>query len=280
MSLFPRRIPWTKKPNQPKWDFSNPIVSNATSLLSLTNRGAEPYDDAEKASWTADTTNGSTPYQYQPVDGSMQFARQDIDEAGICYKSSTFQGTSNTNPLFVFLSFTVLAAPTAASKGIFQVADVARDGTPNIFLGAQDASNLRLYARNGYRFTDIPVTVGKKQFIIYCFDGANTHDFYASSKGVWETYAGGALGATASTSLWLGTGYNAELPASFEQLVVSDSYTPSLAELKSLAKNPCSLFQPRTQYIDLTAVAAPSGGIINQLQGSNMGADLFNGALQ
>lgn len=40
------------------------------------------------------------------------------------------------------------------------------------------------------------------------------------------------------------------------------------------------LFEPKTQYISLEEGVPPSGAVMNQLQGSNVGADLFNGTIQ
>lgn len=256
MAHFPLKRRQTKKPVNPKWDSSNPIVANATSLLSLTNRGATPYDDAEKASWTADTTNGTAPYKYQPVDGSIQFARQDIDEAGIAYYSQSTGLDPETNPVFVMCTYTVLAAPSAANKGVLQLADATRDGTPSLLLRSKSATELGLYAGGIDRYLNIPIDIGNKHVLIYRYDGNTEYDFYDSAKGVWENLSSAVVGnGTTSDKFWLGTGYNAELPVSFEMFVGSVGYAPSLAECKELAKNPYSLYQKTTQLIDITVPA-------------------------
>ena len=55
--------------------------------------------------------------------------------------------------------------------------------------------------------------------------------------------------------------------------------TLSPAEMWYLYVNPWQLFQPRTVMMPVGVAAAAAGSIINQMQGSNLGADLYNGTI-
>lgn len=51
------------------------------------------------------------------------------------------------------------------------------------------------------------------------------------------------------------------------------------AEVRSVSANPYQLLQPITQYIPTFVPAVGGVTVMNQLQGSNMGADLYNGTI-
>lgn len=53
----------------------------------------------------------------------------------------------------------------------------------------------------------------------------------------------------------------------------------SFFETEQIRKNPYQLLQPITQYIPAFIPAVGGASIMNQLQGSNMGADLYNGTI-
>lgn len=51
-------------------------------------------------------------------------------------------------------------------------------------------------------------------------------------------------------------------------------------EWESLSRNPWQIFQPLTQIIPSFVDGAPPSVVLNQLQQSNLGADMYNGTLQ
>ena len=227
------------------FDPNHEVVSNATSLVSfdVIDANGAPYDDAAAAYWTADTTNGATVYAKETINSVTQLARQDIDEAGIAYQAPATGLDPDTNAWWFMMSYNVIAAPTASGKGVFSLANTVRDASSCFNLTSQSATEFHHWIAGGFRFTATPVSVGTQHFVIYKYDGVNAHDYYDSEYGSWRSLASapGSNGDTLS-SFWLGTGWNAELPASFEYLVGAVGYAPSFATMESLVADPYQVF--------------------------------------
>ena len=227
------------------FDPTHEVVINATSLLSFDVIGAsgEPYDDATESYWTPDTTNGVIAYAKETINGVTQLARQDIDEAGITYQAPVTGLDPDTNPWWFMMSYNVIAAPSGSGKAIFQLANTIRDGSACFNMYSQNTTQFQHWIAGAARFLATPINVGTQHFVIYKYDGVNAHDYYDSEYGSWRTLAAapGTNGDTLS-GFWLGTGWNAELPASFEYLVGAVGYAPSMTVMESLVLDPYQVF--------------------------------------
>jgi hypothetical protein len=115
---------------------------------------------------------------------------------------------------------------------------------------------LRFLIASGFNITDIPVNVGERHVFIHRYDGVSEHDVYDSAKGVWESFSGASTQHHIDDRLWIGTGFNAQLPCSFELFVAGMGTAPSLAALKSAALNPYQILKPKTQPVYWTVGAA------------------------
>lgn len=251
---------WTRKPLKPVFDLLHPAIKNADNLLSFDRVASDgsPWDDAAKVFWVPDTTGGTTAYKKQPIRNSMQFARQDIDESGICYKAPVTGLNPNNVPIFVMVGYTVLAAPAGSWRGIISIGNTRRDSSGCWNITSNGATNWQSWV-GGSRFP-APLEVGKKHFIIYRFDGNTGHQQYNSTNGYWQTLTQASSNGTTSDHLWLGTAYIGELPVAFDYLVGSIGSAPSIDVCNSLVKNPYQIFKPKT-YIISDAVAPPVTGI-------------------
>ena len=245
----------TRKPLKPVFDSTHPAVRKADHLLSFdrVDENGAPWDEAQKAFWATNTTNGTTPYKKQSVSGSMQLARQDIDEAGIAYQAPATGLNPNNVPVFVIVGFTVLQAPSASWRGIISLGNLLRDSSGCWNITSNGTTEFQSWI-GGSRFL-APIEVGKKHFIIYRYDGVDQHQQYNSALGYWQTLTQAASNGTTSDSLWLGTAYTGELPVAFDFLVSSVGSAPSIATCESLVKNPYQVFKPKAQYIDISVAA-------------------------
>lgn len=255
MSILLQKQVCTSKPDIPEFDFTHPVVRNATSLVSFHEVGTngEPWDDAAKEFWTANTLSGTIPYQKQNVAGAKQLARQDIDNAGIVYQAPITLEYANTGkPFWFMLSYTILEAPDQLYRGVFAVQGSARAASFPICINSQDTTYMRVWCASAFRFQNVPVAVGEKHFVIYRYDGVGNHDFYDSQYGSWRTeYLPHDDGSDLTDGFWLGTGYLAELPCAFEYVVGAFNYAPTTEELESLALNPYQVFKPKKRILSL-----------------------------
>ena len=266
MSIIDKKRILTKKPSSPRFDFSHPIVSGissfyakptaggkgAASLLAFDrNRGALPYNDAKGDSWAADTTNGTEAYKYQSVDGIMQFARQDIDEAGICYDSpdAGVGVNPNSTATFMFVGYTILKAPTASNRAIFSIQNQTRHNNPSFNAHSNGTTAMRIWGPGDAYQYDFPINVGKKSYFLYRFDGVDNHWFYDSNNGQWKEVTATQNNAGTDSHFTLGSGFQVELPVSFEFFMGSFGYVPTIAECMNLVKNPYQIFESKTQTI-------------------------------
>jgi len=243
-----RVITRTSKPSYPKFDLSHPVIKAADHHLSFSNRGI--YDEKAGVEWTSVTTNGTTEYAHDPINGSMHFVRQDIDESGIVYQAPLNGLDPATNPLFFVLSYTVLSAPTGSSKAFIQIGNSTRDGSPLFNRTSESTTTFRSWI-GGWQFAGTPVNVGEKHLLIVRYDGINHWDFYDSADGVWQTLTNAASNGGVSAGFWLGTGFAAELPVAFEYFVGGIGNAPPLEAFKDVVKNPYQLFAPQIRNIDV-----------------------------
>jgi len=242
--LYPKRKPVGKV----KIDWSHPLAKNASDLILFDGKHSAPFDEVSKSTFTADTTHGALEYKYQPINGSLAFARQDLDESGISYHGEATGVDEKVNPVFIFMIYTILAAPSGSSKAIFQREGIAvgsRSGNPGILITSQSTTMLHFYTNSAYLFTNIPVNVGERHIMAYRYDGVNQHQLYDSAKGVWEkvTSAGNNKATTGDVN-WLGTGYTAELPVAFELFIAGSGKSPTQEALNATIQDPYQFLIP------------------------------------
>jgi len=250
MSFFvPGKKERTSKNREAELDLNNPIVKASYDILLLNGGAIPPVDELNGNVWSADTSNGSEPYSYQDVNGSISLTRQDLDENGITYGGAQSPVDTNINPHFFALIYTILVTPTDSYQSIIQRSNIPRSGTPAYGFNSVNATSLQFYANGGGRFINIPVTPGKTEIVFYRYDGNSKHHFYTSAKGYWETYEGGSRYYNSDDVFWLGSGYNRELPCAFELVINRAGHVPSLDDCKSFVQNPYQILKPQRKFI-------------------------------
>lgn len=223
---------------------SHPIVQKANDILLLNDGNIPPLNLINNKKWEVDTINGSQDYAYQSVNGNISLKRQDLDESGIVYKNEATTINTDNNPYFTMCIYTILAAPSAAHVSLLSRGDTSRDGLPVWFYTSESTSTLKFWFKNDYRWTGIPVNVGKKHIFLHRYDGSFNSIFYDSARGVWESFAGVSLNDTASDRTWLGGGFDNELPCAFELFIAGIGQVPSIPECHKIVKDPYSFLVP------------------------------------
>lgn len=238
-------------------NYKNDIVASADSIL-LFNEIGRPLNDNFGGDWSE--VGADTALQYKVASQNLVYGRSDIDEAGNYLQGPINGSASDSDPFFIIAIYTVLAAPSGAGKGILSYATTATSGGPTALLTSQDTTKLRYFTASGYRFTDIPVTVGKRHILVHRYDGSSGHNFYDSAKGIWETFSSAPGGLSASNRVFIGSGFNAQAPIATELFIFGHGKVPSLAALKSFVNTPYQILKPKSEPVYFTADAA--GGTI------------------
>jgi hypothetical protein len=100
---------------------------------------------------------------------------------------------------------------------------------------------LQVLVNGGYRYTDIPVNVGKWQRLAILFDGT-TWTFLSTGRSKL-TYTGGNSNVSGAGRNYIGSGYNAQLPCAFRQFISGDAF-PGVAAAESWLADPWSVVEP------------------------------------
>ena len=236
--------PGRKPVGNVKIDWGHPISAFLNDVLLLADGLVPPSNLVTGKQWNTDTTYGSTHYEYEPANGNMTLKRQDLDTSGITYSGETSTVNTDIEPFFSFIIYTILIAPTGQWECIMSRGESPHDAGPVWLLYSDSTTQLNFYANSSTMFSGIPVTVGKREFVLHRFDGDNRHDFYSSGKGVWETSAEGAAQTNINNRNYLGSGVNKELPCAFELFISGIGKAPSLAQCKDLIHDPYQFLIP------------------------------------
>ena len=220
-------------------DWSHPLLKNSLDVIFF---NVVDNNLAQHARWAY----GTAVWPAQIIAGEKCYGRADIDEdGGYFFQQSAHGRTSSADPFYVLLSFCLLAAPSAATKGLFCIGSSSTDGSAEVLVNSQDTSNLRLYINGNYQITDIPVVVGSwQQMAIQYSPAGGKWSVYSSVTGQQHNYGSTAHANFSTTDrLWAGSGYNAQLPAGWRILVHGIGELPDDI-FKSWVKDPWQIALP------------------------------------
>ena len=269
IGLIPRRVAWTTQP--PKGTPINWAHPLATGLTYVKNFAGMNGPDAAK------NVSPSIVDHVQQA-GFMAATGTSGDYFDSNY-APLVHSTTTPKCSFVVICRTIDGGGTFVS---------CRDGGDVVFQFYSAAPNLN--ARIGDQIVTLDAATGS-------FDGAWHALGYSQENGVdYTAWVDGVIGSagpqahtgtesTSAINLSIGnrwqtyptTGY--EMDGDFKAFFFWHGRKLTTAEHLQIANNPWQLFQPRTIWLPVGIAAVAAGSIMNQLQGSNLGSDLYNGTI-
>lgn len=137
--------------------------------------------------------------------------------------SSVFTGVSRCTFALVYSPLS-----TSTNRGIASIADTQYSGAPWMLLQQDTASSQRILVNGSYRITQ---TIAANSFYILLFTYTGSQWTFRLNGTAGVSYTG-AVGSTAGSTLWIGSGFNGEWNGVFTDIVVAASDIGAVNALK------------------------------------------------
>ena len=277
-------IPWTKANPPPPYtpvDPTHPLARDLICCYPLNEEMAAPTVDAATLPKVFDasinhrhmSSNGTGAGTIRQrggwlFDGSVDYFRTAID--------LSINNLIGTGPFTMF-------AEASLGAG-------APNNTP-VFMIDRWSPGAGLYVKNtttwGGWIVNVAEAAGSAltQDVVYSLvmvrrnTGTDGVEFYKNGSPDGTQTNSGNVTATYTDRIWIGSNSGSNMGYGLVKFCAAWSRDLTQAEIIQLHLNPYQMFQPMAIPFSVAA-GAPVGAIINQLQQSNIGADLYNGTLQ